>query len=188
MRAAIVPGLIAAAATIIAAIVAGIFLLASTWSGKESPTSGSGSTAAAISTTCQGGLRITSPGDGDTFTSGIDKVLTIAGTDCALGSDTGWLVEYDHADKYYYLDYNGSVPAPVVQSSHAGTWSFPDVAIGDAGDQKQPYTIMLVLASKACAKLLATTPQIDGDYKLRSIPSVCTIADQRIVYVTYPSP
>jgi hypothetical protein len=181
MRAAIIVALIGAVGGLGQAVAGGIFNLASAELSKPSPAQ----TETAISTPCTDKLRITSPGDGDNFTSGTEKVLTITGTDCALGIDTGWLLEYDHADKYYYLDYNGSVPAPVVQSSHAGTWSFPDVAIGDAGDQKQPHTIILVLASKACAKILATTPQTGGDYKLRSIPSVCTIADQRTVYVTY---
>jgi hypothetical protein len=138
----------------------------------------------ATAISCQDKLRLTSPAEDSSFESGNQAVLTVAGTACDLGSDSGWLFDYDPDDHYYYDDFTGSAPAPVVQGAQS-TWKFPDQAVGDPGDQNKRYAITLVLASPSCAQRLRTT-QIDGDYKVRAFPEGCTVADTRDVYVTYP--
>lgn len=112
--------------------------------------------------------------------------MVIKGTACGLGRDSGWLFDFDSEDGYYYDDFGGSTPTPVVQASQTGSWEFPDSPIGDPSDQDKRYTITLVLASPACDKYLRSAPQIDGDYKLRAFPAGCSIVQKVDVYVTYP--
>lgn len=136
--------------------------------------------------TCPSKLSLTGPAEDTSFTSGSNKALSITGTACNLGGDTGWLFDYDSDDHYYYDDYNGNAPAAAVPASQSGTWTYPDGGIGDSGDQNKPYTITLVLASPSCAKRLLTAPAIDGDHKWKSLPAGCTVVGIRHVYVTYP--
>jgi hypothetical protein len=141
--------------------------------------------APAPSATCSAMLRITAPAEDAIIANGGNGVV-VSGTACDLGSDSGWLFDFDPQDGYYYDDYSGSTPAPVVQPSQTGAWQFPDSPIGDPGDQNKLYVITLVLAPPSCARSLSSEPQIDGDYKLRTLPAECSIADQVDVYVTYP--
>lgn len=187
MKATIIGGLI----TITGGIVTGSFTL--TNSSLDKPSSADNPTITATiresqspaTVACQDKLSLTSPVEDKSFTSGSNAVMNISGTACNLGSDTGWLFDYGSEDKYYYADYSGSTPSPVAQGPESSTWRFPDIGIGDPGDQAKRYTITLVLASPSCAKYLLTT-QIDGDYKVPTFPAVCAIADKRDVYVTYP--
>ena len=135
---------------------------------------------------CQGMLTITGPPEDASITSGSDKTFYITGTACGLRGDTGWLFDYDSDDHYYYDDYNGTVPTAAVRATQSGNWKFPDVGIGDSGDQNKLYTITLVLASPLCAQRLRTAPPVDGDYKWKTFPAGCTVSGMRDVYVTYP--
>lgn len=137
------------------------------------------------SPTCQAKLHITRPIEDAIIPNGL-KAAPITGTVCGLGSNSGWLFDFDPDDGYYYDDYTGSTPTPAVQPSQQGVWDFPNSPIGDPGDQNKRYTITLVLASRSCDKRLHSEAPIDGDYKLRAFPSGCTVIQKVDVYVTNP--
>jgi hypothetical protein len=209
VKAAFVTGILALIGGIIAGGVAGGLAIANTEIGKSNPprtvgastsadsppskpiatTSltpppGSASTAAPTRASCPVSLIITAPTE-DTIVSNGASGVVIKGTACGLGSDSGWLFDFDPDDGYYYDDYAGSTPTPTVQSSLSGSWQFPDSPIGNPGDKDKRYTITLVLASQACDKLLRSERQIDGDYKLRNFPAGCRLVKKVDVYVTY---
>lgn len=137
------------------------------------------------SATCLTELRLTAPLEDAIIANG-SKEITFHGTACGLGSDSGWLFDYDPEQGFYFFDYNGSTPAPAVQPGQNGAWQFPESSIGDHGDQNKRYVITLVLASPSCAKILLAVPQTDGDYKVRTIPKICTVVEKVDVYVTQP--
>jgi hypothetical protein len=212
VKAAFVAGILALIGGIIAGGVTGGLAIANTEIGKSSPPRATGASTSAdsppskpIATTsltptrsdsastaaaptkassCLVNLRITAPAE-DTIVSNGASGLVIKGTACGLGSDSGWLFDFDPDDGYYYDDYAGSTPTPAVQSSLSGSWQFPDSPIGNPGDKDKHYTITLVLASQACDKLLRSEQQIDGDYKLRTFPAGCKVVEKIDVYVTY---
>jgi hypothetical protein len=190
VKAAVVAGLLA----LFGVVVAGAFGLANTELGKAdntgTPSATSGSTATAppslTARACTSKLSLTGPSEDTSFTSGNNKALPITGTACDLGSDSGWLFDYDPDDHYYYDDYNGNTPVAAVPASHSGGWEYPDGDIGDSGDQRKLYTITLVLATPSCAKRLLTAPPVDGDYKWKAFPRGCKAIGKRDVYVTNP--
>lgn len=130
-------------------------------------------------------LRLTVPVEDAIIANG-SKEITFHGTACGLGSDSGWLFDYDPEKGFYFFDYNGSTPAPAVQPGQSGAWQFPESSIGDPGDQNKRYIVTLVLASPSCARSLLAVPQTDGDYKVRTIPATCTVVEKVDVYVTQP--
>lgn len=211
VKAAVVTGVL----TLVGGIFAGAFALASTEINKPSPqpasepaivdtgssrtsspttkpptSSAPPSTIASVTPTikaspeCLRQLRITAPADGFMIANGKQGVV-IHGTACALGADSGWLFDFDPSDGYYYDDFSGAAPTAVVQSSATRNWHFSDSPIGDPGDLGKRYTITLVLANPACGRFLRSAPQIDGDYKVRKFPAVCTVVQKVDVYVTY---
>jgi hypothetical protein len=138
--------------------------------------------AAAHSDRC---LRITAPAE-DVYIPNGAKGILVQGTACDLGSDSGWLFDFDPEAGYYYDDYNGLIPSPVVLPSKTGSWKYLDIPIGDPGDQNKRYIITLVLASPSCARELETEPPIDGAYEVRAMPTGCIVVDDVAVHVTYP--
>jgi hypothetical protein len=205
VKAAIITGLLA----LLGIIVTGAFTLTTTELGKAFTPSTSSATASATfksptpsptasrtpifteapsptASTCPSKLTLTGPPEDVSFTSGNNKALSITGTSCELGGDTGWLFDYDSDDHYYYDDYPGDLPSVAVPTSHSGVWTYSDDGIGDSGDRNKLYTVTLVLASPSCAKHLLMSPPIDGDYKWKAFPAGCQIVGRRDVYVTYP--
>jgi hypothetical protein len=151
----------------------------------SAPASTSGLPTPKPSAACHTKLHLTVPVE-DAIISDGSKEITFHGTACGLGSDSGWLFDYDPEQGFYYFDYNGSTPMPAVQPGQNGTWQFPESSIGDKGDQNKRYAITLVLASPLCTKSLLAVPQTDGDYKVQAIPTICTVVQKVDVYVTQP--
>jgi hypothetical protein len=148
------------------------------------PTPTVGPSAKPTSYTCLKKLQITSPHEGTYIANGQEDNILISGTACDLGTSSGWLFDYDPEDGYYYSDYSGGKPSPVVRPSQAGVWYFNDSPIGAPGDNHKMYTITLVLASPACDKALQAMPEIGGDYKIRGLPLGCYPAAAIDVYVS----
>jgi hypothetical protein len=205
VQAAVVAGMFA----LVAGIVTGMFAIINTeldkpgsessvTSGAQQTTSAPGSSSTSpsflsppaspsptSSPTCLAKLHIDKPAEGAVIPNG-NRMAPIVGTACDLGSDSGWLFDFDPEDGYYYDDYTGSTPAPAVQPPRSGLWQFPDAPIGSSGDQNNLYTITLVLASPSCDKSLRSEPLIEGNYKIKYFPPGCTVVQKVDVYVTNP--
>lgn len=124
---------------------------------------------------CRNAIQITSPTDG-THTNG--SSVDVTGTACGLSSgETGWLFDYDPANQTYTEDYNLDVGRRPVAIDD-GEWAFTDQDVGDPGDQDKTYSLVIVRASPACAKMLNQTDTI------KVFPSGCTISDTRDVIVS----
>jgi hypothetical protein len=213
IKVAVASGIVVGIFGLLTGVVAGVFSIANTELGKESskstatpitvttittPVTVPPVTTSAVtkpvttpttppktaSPSCLHELRITQPSEDAIIPRGRNGVI-IKGTACGLGSYSGWLFELDSDDHYYWDIYSASTPASAIQSGQDGNWQFPDSPIGGSGDQNKLYTITLVLAPPSCDKALRSAKPIDGDYKLRSFPSGCKIADRVDIYVTY---
>jgi hypothetical protein len=129
-------------------------------------------------------LRITSPQAKQVVGDGATGVLVTV-TACSLNGDTGWLFDFDPADRTYTLD--GTAPYMPIATGN-GTFHFNNQPIGDPGDNGKTHTIVLVDASAPCAAVLAkATPDQNGDVRLTGLPGGCAEADRVDVLVTYPA-
>lgn len=113
------------------------------------------------------------------------KGFTITGYACGMNGRSGWLLDLDLKNDYYYLNSAGSSPRPAFTGD--GFFAFFDPGIGNDGDRGRRYGIVAVPASASCSKALESVePDNAGNYEIPRLPRGCQAEDPLYVLVSRP--
>jgi hypothetical protein len=127
--------------------------------------------------TCDENFAFTVPSSGQLING--DTGLVVTGTTCDPDDASGWIFEYDPEDKTYY-----SVSERRVEGKE---WGVSDGPVGDPGDNRKNYRIVIVEGGDDCDRALITA--VDGNdgwtsFKAPAIPVGCRIGPGRDIVVS----
>jgi hypothetical protein len=106
--------------------------------------------------------------------------VVVKGEACGLAEgETLWLFDYGTESETYYLNPN------VVAKN--GLWAITDRPIGHEGDDNKRYTLVVVLASRACGDQMRADIQANVEgASYTELLAGCTKLAERDILVTYP--
>jgi hypothetical protein len=135
-------------------------------------------------TSCGKNILIQSPANNNLISHG-GEGFTITGYACDMKDRSGWLLDLDLKNNYYYLNSAGSPPRPAFTGD--GPFTFVDPSIGNDGDSDRRYGIVAVVASASCSKALeSVAPDRAGNYEIPRLPRGCQAEDPSYVLVSRP--
>jgi hypothetical protein len=107
--------------------------------------------------------------------------VVVIGKTCGYNAedDHGWLFDFDPEDQTYY-----SVSD---QPLGGREWALFNGPIGDPGDERKRYALVVFQANEACNQaLLAKIKEGEGETNFKQPPVGCTEQDRRDIIVSYP--
>jgi hypothetical protein len=134
-------------------------------------------------TSCGKNILIQSPVSNHLISHG-GEGFTITGYACDMKGRSGWLLDLDLKNNYYYLNSAGSPPRPAFTGD--GPLAFVDPSIGNDGDSGRRYGIVAVAASASCSMALESVePDRAGNYEIPRLPRGCQAEDPSYVLVSH---
>ncbi|MBM2621038.1 hypothetical protein JIG36_36615 [Actinoplanes sp. LDG1-06] len=128
--------------------------------------------------TCTEDFSFDAPANGQSVNGAVGVVVT--GKSCDPDDDDrfGWLFEYDNEDQTYYSV--SDIPLDGAE------WAVMDGPIGDPGDERKTYRLVIVEGGKDCnqALLLAVAKQGWTSFKATAVPAGCEIGPGRGIVVS----
>jgi hypothetical protein len=109
--------------------------------------------------------------------------VVVIGKTCGYDAedDRGWIFDFDPEDKTFYS---------VSEEPLAGReWALFDGPVGNQGDVKKKYSIVVFRADEACnTTLLNLIAKGEGETNFKQPPPGCSEDDRRDIIVTYKLP
>jgi hypothetical protein len=130
--------------------------------------------------TCDRKFEFTAPTNGQRI-QGQGGVVVIGKT-CGYDKDTdhAWIFELDPEDDPTYYSVSD-------QAISGREWALFDGPIGDEGDGKKKYTLVVFNADQSCNQILVDMiAKGKGETSFKQPPDGCKAEDTRDIIVTYP--